>query len=108
MIFYYINDDAVIAALFRLAGYTYGPLLGLYAFGFFVNKGVNDKMVPFICLLSPLVTYVLDTFSTSLLWGYKFGFELLILNGLLTFIGMLLVSRKPGKPTQNLLSHWHI
>ena len=108
MLFYYINDSAVIEALFRLAGYTYGPLLGLYAFGFFINKGVNDKMVPLICLLSPLVTYVLDTFSTSLLWGYKFGFELLILNGFLTFIGLQLVSRKSGKPSQNLLAHWHI
>ncbi|MBK8502779.1 MAG: sodium:solute symporter [Saprospiraceae bacterium] len=107
MIFYYINDDAVIEALFKLAGYTYGPLLGLYAFGFFINKGVNDRMIPIVCIAAPLITYILDSYSTTLLWGYKFGFELLILNGLLTFVGMLIVSRASGKPIQNLLSKYH-
>lgn len=108
MVFYYINDEAVIAALFKLAGYTYGPLLGLYAFGFFVNRGVNDRKVPLICILSPVITYFLDTYSTTLLWGYRFSFEILILNGLLTFIGIWMVSGKSAKPGLNLLSRWHI
>ena len=108
MLFYYINDSAVIYALFKLAGYTYGPLLGLYAFGFFINKDVNDKMIPLICLASPLITYLMDTYSAELLWGYKFSFELLILNGLLTFLGMMLVSRKADESKGHLLSKWHI
>jgi hypothetical protein len=91
-----------------LAGYTYGPLLGLYAFGFFINKGVNDRMIPLVCVAAPLITYILDSYSTTLLWGYKFGFELLILNGLLTFAGMFMVSRSSGKPIQNLLSKYHL
>lgn len=108
MLFYYINDTAVIAALFKIATYTYGPLLGLYAFGFFIKKGVNDKMIPLICIVSPLVTYILDRYSEQLLWGYKFSFELLIVNGLLTFLGMLIVSRKFDQSSISLLSRWHI
>lgn len=107
MVFYYINDTAVIEALFKLAGYTYGPLLGLYAFGFFIKRSVNDRMIPLICILSPLLTFLLDKFSEQLLWGYKFSFELLILNGLLTFIGMWIVSRKADAIINPLLSRWH-
>lgn len=108
MVFYYINDDAVINALFTMAGYTYGPLLGLYAFGFFIKKGVNDPLVPLICIASPIITFVLNTYSEELLWGYKFSFELLIVNGLLTFLGMLLISRKADPSTEHLLSRWHL
>ncbi|MCB0668891.1 MAG: sodium:solute symporter [Saprospiraceae bacterium] len=108
MLFYYINDDAVINSLFTMAGYTYGPLLGLYAFGFFINKGVNDQLIPAICIASPLITFLLDTFSEELLWGYKFSFELLIVNGLLTFLGMLLISKKTDHSFKHLLSRWHI
>ena len=108
MVFYYINDDAVILALFKIAGYTYGPLLGLYAFGFFINKSVNDRWVPIICILAPLITYVLDTNSDTLLGGYQFGFELLILNGLITFLGMILASKSSSRPIQDLLSRWHL
>jgi Na+/proline symporter len=108
MLFYYINDDAVISALFKIAGYTYGPLLGLYAFGFFINKSVTDRWVPTICIISPLVTYILDTYSTTLLGGYTFGFEFLILNGLLTFVGLTLVSRPASRSIKTLLSRWHL
>ena len=94
VIFYYINDDAVISQIFKVAGYTYGPLLGLYAFGFFMRQGVRDKWVPIVCILSPILTYVINANSEALLGGYKFGFELLILNGLITFSGLLLLSKK--------------
>lgn len=107
MIFYYINDDAVIQALFKLAGYTYGPLLGLYAFGFFVNRSVRDRMIPIVCVLSPTLTYVLDRYSETLLWGYKFSFELLIVNGLITFVGLLIFSEGPRKSFRDLLHRWH-
>jgi len=88
-----INDDAIINKLFTIAGYTYGPLLGLFAFGLFVKRSSNDKLIPFICLASPLICYFVSSNSVSW-WGYQFGFELLMLNGLITFVGLLLISKK--------------
>ncbi len=92
VLFRAINDQAVVGKLFTAAGYTYGPLLGLYAFGLFLKRKVQDKVVPFICIASPLLCYLLSENSEKWLGGYKFGFELLILNGLLTFIGLLSIS----------------
>lgn len=83
---------SVINDLFTVAGYTYGPLLGLYAFGFFTKKGVKDPLVPYICISAPILTYVLNHFSEQIFFGYKFGFELLILNGLITFLGLWAIS----------------
>ncbi|MCB0754365.1 MAG: sodium:solute symporter, partial [Flavobacteriales bacterium] len=94
MIFRWVNDESVISAVFRVAGYTYGPLLGLYAFGLFTKLKVRDKLVPIVCIASPVLTYIINANSKAWLGGYKFGFELLILNGALTFIGLLLVSKK--------------
>jgi len=93
LIFQAINDDSVISELFTAAGYTYGPLLGLFAFGIFTNWAIRDKWVWVICLASPVLCYILQVNSELLLGGYKFGFELLILNGALTFIGLLAISR---------------
>ena len=94
ILFREINDRAVIDKLFTVAGYTYGPLLGLYSFGLFTHKQVMDKFVPLIALLSPIICYILSNYSVLIFGGYKFGFELLILNGIITFAGLLLVSRK--------------
>ena len=94
VIFRIINDQAVIDKLFTIAGYTYGPLLGMFAFGLFTKNKVNDKWVPLIAVLSPVICYFISDNSEALLNGYKFGFELLILNGMLTFIGLLIVSKK--------------
>jgi Na+/proline symporter len=94
VIFKLINNDAVINNLFTVAGYTYGPLLGLYAFGLFTKKAVNDKLVPLICVVSVALCYVLNEFSEQWFGGYKFGFELLIVNGSFTFIGLGLISPK--------------
>jgi Na+/proline symporter len=96
VIFRIINDEAVILKLFTVAGYTYGPLLGLYAFGLFYKDKIRDHMVPLICLLSVFITYLLDHNSETLFSGYKFGFELIILNGLVTFLGLNLL-RKPNE-----------
>jgi SSS family transporter len=82
---------AVIEAVFTLASYTYGPLLGLFAFGLFTRRRVKDAWVPLICLICPVLCYVLNDKSAEWLHGYKFGFELLILNGLLTALGLWLV-----------------
>ncbi len=91
VVFRAINDRAVIDKLFTVAGYTYGPLLGLYAFGLFTRLQVRDKYVPYIAVLSPVLCYLLSDFSVILLNGYKFGFELLIINGLITFFGLWLL-----------------
>lgn len=91
VIFRLINDDAVINKLFTVAGYTYGPLLGLYAFGLFSKQGVKDKWVPLVCLLSPIVCYILNDYSETIFNGYKFGFELLIVNGIFTYLGLFLI-----------------
>ena len=94
ILFRAINDRAVIDKLFTVAGYTYGPLLGLYAFGLFTRKQVKDKLVPVIALISPVVCYLISRYSMLIFGGYKFGFELLILNGLITFAGLYIVRRK--------------
>ncbi|GAB3529440.1 sodium:solute symporter [Pontibacter brevis] len=94
LIFRVINDDSVVNAIFKAAGYTYGPLLGLFAFGMANNRAVADRLVPFICLVSPVITYVID--SNSVAWtGYAMGFELIIVNAAITFI-LLLLTSKPG------------
>jgi Na+/proline symporter len=92
LLFDLINNDNVISSLFKAAGYTYGPLLGLYAFGLLLKRKVKDRLVPFVCLISPIICYLLNVFSVELLNGYQFGFEILILNGGLTFIGLLFIS----------------
>jgi solute:Na+ symporter, SSS family len=97
LIFEKLQDKAVIDKLFTIAGYTYGPLLGLYSFGLFTRRVVKDKLTPFIAVLSPVICFMLSTYSEILFNGYKFGFELLLLNGLITFTGLLIFSRKPEK-----------
>ncbi|MBC7126545.1 MAG: sodium:solute symporter, partial [Bacteroidales bacterium] len=86
VVFNAFNDRSVIDAIFTIAGYTYGPLLGLYAFGLFTRFQVNDKLVPFIAVFSPLACYLLNKYSILLFNGYKFGFELLIVNGAIVFL----------------------
>ncbi len=94
LIFQAINDQSVINSIFIAAGYTYGPLLGLFAFGILTRLKTNDKYVPWVCVVSPIVSYVINLNSESWLGGYRFGFEILILNGLLTFIGLFLIRKK--------------
>ena len=84
LVFKSINDDSVISALFKVAGYTYGPLLGMYAFGLFTKLNVKDNWVPLVAVLSPVACYIIQLYI-------PFGFELLILNGAITFIGLYLL-----------------
>jgi hypothetical protein len=91
LFFWWINNDSVVNQLFTYAGYTYGPLLGLYAIGLFTKLQIKDTLVPFIAIIAPFLTYILT--ANSVEWfGYKFGFELLIVNGILTSIGLMLSS----------------
>lgn len=89
-----LNDDSVIKTVFRVAGFTYGPLLGLFAFGMFTPWAVRDRLVPLVAVLSPVLTYVLDRHSELLFGGYRFGFELLLVNGALTFLGLMVLRQQ--------------
>jgi len=94
ILFNAVNNAAVVSAIFIVASYTYGPLLGLYGFGLFVkSRGVRDKLVPFICLISPAICYFLNANSASLMGGYVFDNELILINGLITFIGLMIISK---------------
>jgi SSS family transporter len=93
LIFNALNDKSVINQLFRAAGYTYGPLLGLFAFGQLTRLSIKDNLAPLVCVLSPIVSFIIDTNSKEWLGGFEFGFFILLLNGSLTFIGLLLISR---------------
>ncbi|MGY6742192.1 MAG: sodium:solute symporter [Cecembia sp.] len=93
LVFRWINDQSVINAVFIIAGYTYGPLLGLYAFGLFTKWQVKDRVVPYLAVAAPVLAFFISQNSKKLLWGYEFGFEVLILNGLLMFIGLFLVRK---------------
>jgi hypothetical protein len=87
--------------IFKVASYTYGPLLGLYAFGLFMkSKTVNDKLVPFICIISPIVCFLISKNSAALFGDYVIDNELIILNGLITFIGLLMISKPATENTR--------
>ena len=94
IVFNAINDSSVINSIFKVAGYTYGPLLGLFSFGMMTKLKVRDQLVLPVCLLSPAISYVVDMNSAAWFNGFEFGFFILIFNGALTFLGMLLISKK--------------
>ncbi len=101
VLFNAVNDESVVKGIFKVASYTYGPLLGLYSFGLFIKKrGVHDALVPLVCVLSPAICYYLNAYSTTLLGGYVFSVELILVNGLITFIGLLLISKKTDQQTK--------
>ncbi|MEO6685122.1 MAG: sodium:solute symporter, partial [Dyadobacter sp.] len=97
LIFNRLNNKEVITAIFDLAGYTYGPLLGLFVFGLYLKRPVIDRYVPFVCILAPILTYYINNHSEEWFNGYKFGFERLIINGLITFIGLWLLTDNKAK-----------
>ncbi|WP_299524739.1 sodium:solute symporter [uncultured Lutibacter sp.] len=94
--FRYILEDNIISSLLQIVSYTYGPLLGLFAFGIYTKHAIKDQYVWIIALLSVIICYFLNNYSVQILNGYIFGYELIIINGLLTFIGLYLI-RKPAK-----------
>ena len=97
LIFKEVNNRAVIDAVLGIAGYTYGPLLGLFTFGLFTRYRVRDKLVPVVCVLSPALSYILSLNAPRWFNGYVISIEILIINGLITFIGLWLISYKKGK-----------
>lgn len=95
VIFKTINDNSMIGLILKLAGFTYGPLLGLFAFGIFTKYKVEDKLVPYVCIAAPIISYFIDKYQAILFGDFKIGLELLIINGLLTFFGLWLIRKKP-------------
>ena len=96
MVFKWIDNKSIINVILKVAGYTYGPLLGLFAFGILTRKKLNERYVPVICLAAPLACFFLDKYQSNLMGKFQIGIELLILNGLLTFLGLLIISKKHG------------
>jgi len=101
IIFKYVLEDNVISSLLQVASYTYGPLLGLFAFGIFTNYSIKDKLVWLIAIFSVILTYLINLYSEELLGGYIFGFELLPLNGFITFVGLILVRKSAKQEIKN-------
>lgn len=103
LLFNAVNDASVVSAIFKVATFTYGPLLGLFAFSLFAKKRqVLDKATPIICILAPIACIFIDKYSTTLLNGYVFAEELIIVNGFLTFIGLWIMSKKKSNVETNL------
>lgn len=94
IIFKLIDDNSMIGLILKLAGFTYGPLLGLFAFGIFTRFKVKDHLVPFVCILAPTVSFLLDKYQETIFGNFKIGLELLVINGLLTFLGLWLIRDK--------------
>ena len=94
VVFNALNNTSVIDAVYIVASYTYGPILGLFAFGIFTRKAVKDKYIPLVAVLSPVLCFILDENSQKWFNGYSFSYELLILNAFFTFIGLLLLTKK--------------
>lgn len=99
MIFDAVNSQSVIDTIYTVASYTYGPLLGLFCFGLFTDKKPKDRLVPLIAITSPVVCYIID-YATFINTGYKFGYEMLMFNGMLTFIGLAFISVKAKNNTK--------
>lgn len=93
LLFHSLNSTSVIDAIYVLCSYTYGPLLGLFAYGLLTRRGVSGRMVPWIAVASPVICFAVDSLSKTM-FGYTFGYELLMLNGLLTFAGLWITGRK--------------
>ena len=89
-----LNDDSVIQTVYKVASYTYGPLLGMFCFGMFTKLQVRDRWIPVVAILAPVITWILDANSVAWFGGYQFSHERLILNALLTFLGMLMLARR--------------
>lgn len=97
MVFKWIDSSSMIGVILKVATFTYGPLLGLFTFGILMKRNVNDKLVPIICIASPIICFFLDRFQKQIFGSFELGLELLIINGLITFIGLWIISKPAGK-----------
>ena len=101
LIFNSLTDQSVVSMIFTVASYTYGPLLGLYAFGLFIkSKTVQDKLVPIVCVIAPLITFWINSNASEWFSGYIFSVEIIIINGIITLIGLLFISESTQENTR--------
>ena len=100
LLFHQFNHTSLIDAIYTIVSYTYGPLLGLFAFGLFTRHQVHDRWVPLVCVASPIICYAADYWAQQQ-WNYHFGYELLMINGLLTFVALRLLARSAGCQTSS-------
>jgi Na+/proline symporter len=101
MVFKWVASSSMIGVILKVAGYTYGPLLGLFGFGLLTSRSVNDKRVPYVAVAAPLLCFFIDKFQKNIFGDFEIGLELILINGLLTFIGLMLISRKGAKPQES-------
>ena len=94
VIFRYVLTDDVVSAVFKIASFTYGPLLGLFTFGILTKRTIKDNWAPAVCIAAPIICVILNSYSVEWFNGYKFGIEILLINGMLTFAGLWVISEK--------------
>jgi len=109
MIFKWVNSPSMIGVILKVAGYTYGPLLGLFAFGILTKRQVSDRLVPVVALVSPLICFFIDKYQKQIFGTFEIGLELILINGLLVFLGLFLISKPKPVPQQvkEILQHGH-
>lgn len=96
ILFRELNNSSVVNTLLKAVGYTYGPILALFTFGLVTRYQIKPRLLPVVCLLSPVISYIINCNSEQWLWGYRFGFEILLLNGLICFVGLGMIKVKSG------------
>lgn len=96
ILFRELNNSSVVNTLLKAVGYTYGPILALFTFGLVTRYQVKPRLLPVVCLLSPVISYIINCNSEQWLWGYRFGFEILLLNGLICFVGLGMIKKAKG------------
>jgi Na+/proline symporter len=102
LVYKWISNPSMIGLILKIAAYTYGPLLGLFSFGILTKRQVRDKFVPVVCVLAPVICFVLDKYQKTLFGSFEIGLELLIINGLLTFLGLLMISKENVENVRNV------
>lgn len=109
MVFKWINNPSMIGVILKVAAYTYGPLLGLFAFGILTKRKVEDKLVPYIAVGAPVICFFFDKYQKNIFGNFEIGLELILINGLLVFLGLLLVSKPQpvSKDVKEILEHEH-
>lgn len=96
ILFRELNNSSVVNTLLKAVGYTYGPILALFTFGLVTRYQIKPRLLPVVCLLSPVISYIINCNSEQWLWGYRFGFEILLLNGLICFVGLGMIKKAKG------------
>lgn len=94
LVFYWINNNSMIGIILKLAGYTYGPLLGLFSFGIFTHRRPVDKLVPYVCFAAPIICFFIDKYQQHIFGRFEIGLELIIINAALTFVGLWIISKR--------------